>query len=413
MTDIPLPRMRSSRPLLAIIVLFVLVFTFSLGIFVGRQQGNRPALAGANRVVNQQASASAMESDVNFAQFWEVWNILKDRFYQQPVSEKSLYYGAVKGLVAGTEDPYTLFMDPKEAKKFSEDLEGSFGGIGAEIGIKDNQLQVISPLPNTPASRAGLEKGDAILAIDKVSAHGLVVEEAVRKIRGDAGTQVVLTIRRGKAPPNDVSMKREKIVVESVKWKMENGVALVNISIFGPDTTQLFNKAVNELLAQGAKGIVLDLRGNPGGLLTSAIDVASVWVGYQPIVLEKGPHISESFKGVAAPRLADVPTIVLVDEGSASASEIVAGALQDYHLATLVGTKTFGKGSVQDLISLSDGAAIKVTIAAWHTPKDRSIHGTGITPDTVVSFTAKDIHDKRDAQKEKALEIIRAKLAGK
>lgn len=412
MSDFEPSRSANPRSLAALVILFSVVVSFSAGVFVGRGQGKPAAADGTGAVLNQSAAPAALEKDVDFAQFWEVWSILKDRFYK-PLGDKDLYYGAVKGLVNGANDPYTLFMDPKEAKQFSDNLDGVLEGIGAEVGMKNNQLQIIAPLPNTPASRAGLLPGDAILAIDKVSTHGLSVDEAVTKIRGKEGTTVTLTVQHAKLPPKDVVITRAKITVDSVTSKLENGIVTINISIFGPDTSQLFSKAVNDALGQGAKGVVLDLRGDPGGLLTAAIDVASAWVGYQPVVLEKGPGVDQSYKGVAAPRLAGVPTVVLIDGGSASASEIVSGALQDYGLATLVGTQSFGKGSVQDLIDLSDGAAVKVTIASWHTPKDRSIHGVGITPDVAVPFTDQDIHDKRDVQKEKALSILRAELAGK
>lgn len=415
MPDVVPVRSSTKRPSTSLIILFSVVFSFSVGIFVGRAQGgSKPAsiLVDGHAVRQEPAASAGVSGDVDFNQFWQVWSILKDRFYKQPLADKDLYYGAVKGLVAGANDPYTLFMDPKEAKQFADDLDGAFEGIGAQIGEKDGQLVVIAPLPHTPAERAGIKSGDQILAIDKVVTLGMAVDQAVDKIRGKEGTTVTLTTRRGKGTPTDIAILREKITVDSVTWKIEDGIATIDVSIFGPETPTLFTKAVNEALDKGVKGVILDLRGNPGGLLTAGIDVASAWVGYQPVVREKGPGVDESYRGVTAPRLNGLPTVVLVDGGSASASEIVAGALQDYGLATLVGTKTFGKGSVQDLIDLSDGAAVKVTIAAWHTPKDRSIQGTGITPDTVVDFTDKDLHDKRDVQKTKAVEILRARIAG-
>ncbi len=411
---LPRPRPPFPRALLALIVLFAVGLSFASGMVVGRGEAP-PASARPSDVANQGASAPAslhLGKDVDFNQFWEVWGILKQRFYK-PLDDKNLYDSAVKGLVAGAGDPYTLFMTPDEAKQFTDDLDGAFDGIGAEIGVKNGQLQIIAPLPDTPAMRAGLAAGDAILAIDKASTQGMSVDEAVSKIRGQAGTQVTLTVRHGKEAPKDVAITRATITVDSVTSNVDHGIATITISIFGPDTPSLFSKAVTDALAQGAKGVILDVRGNPGGLLTDAIDVASAWVGDRTVVREKGPNDDQTYDGHGPARLAGLPTVVLVDGGSASASEIVAGALQDDGFATLVGTQTFGKGSVQDLIDLSDGSAVKVTIAAWHTPKDRSINGTGITPDVVVALTDKDIHDKRDVQKEKAVAIIQAALAGK
>ena len=404
-----------TRSLAALILIFSVVLSFTVGVFTGEHQGTNRVDGGnsAAQLMDGDATAPQLSSDVNFAQFWQVWNILKNRYYQQPLSDQDLYYGAVKGLVASVNDPYTIFMDPTEAKAFGDNLDGTFDGIGAEIGMKDNQLEIIAPLPNTPAAQAGLMAGDVITAIDKVSTQTMGVDEVVSKIRGAQGTQVTLTIRRGKLASKDYTITRQTITVKSVTMTMDGGIATITISIFGPDTSQLFSQAVTDALNQNAKGVILDLRGDPGGVHTAAIDVASAWVGTQPVVMEKGPGIAQTYDGTFTERLADIPTVVLVDGGSASASEIVSGALQDYGLATLVGTQTFGKGSVQDLINLSDGSEVKVTIAEWNTPKGRSINKVGITPDVVLPITDQDLHDKRDVQKEKAIQIINAKLAAK
>lgn len=396
------PRSSAPRSLSVLILLFAVVFAFGIGVSVGQIQKGSPAAA-------DQVAVEASLTDVNFEEFWQVWKLLKDRFYQ-PLEDKSLYESAIRGLVAGAQDPYTVYFNKEESKEFANDLEGSFDGIGAEIGIKDEHLQVIAPLPGTPAEKADIRTGDYILAIDDTPTDGMDVGEAVRHIRGERGTKVVLLLQRGKEKPAEKELVRQKITVDSVKWSVQEGIATIDISVFGPDTAHQFSKAVDDVLAAHAKGMILDLRGNPGGLLNSAISIASAWVGNQVVVREKGPGVDDAFAGTSVARLADIPTVVLVDGGSASASEILAGALQDYGLAKLVGMKTFGKGSVQDLVPFPDGSSVKVTIAAWHTPKDRSIQKTGIDPDVVVEFTEADLHARRDSQKEKALEILRAQL---
>ncbi len=395
------PRSSAPRSLTALILLFAVVFAFGTGVAVGQAQ------KGSSSAEGQVAAAAA--ADVDFQEFWQVWKLLKDRFYQ-PLEDKDLYEGALRGMVAGAKDPYTVYFNQDESEEFANDLQGAFDGIGAEIGIKDDQLQVIAPLPGTPAEKADLRTGDAILAIDGTPTEGMEVGEAVRHIRGERGTKVKLILRRGKEAPAEKELTRQKITVDSVKLDIKDGIATIDISVFGPDTANLFSKAANDVLAANAKGIVLDLRGNPGGLLNAAVSIASAWVGNQVVVREKGPGIDDAYSGTSAARLEGIPTVVLVDGGSASASEILSGALQDYGLAKLVGTKTFGKGSVQDLVGLPDGSSVKVTIAAWHTPKDRSIQKTGIDPDVVVEFTEADLHARRDTQKEKALEILRTQL---
>lgn len=396
----------SRVPLVLLGVLF-LCLSFAAGHTLGQQEGARAAVPeGEGRVVNREASPAA---DIDFKGFWNVWNLVKDRYYEQPVSDKALYYGALHGMVEATGDPYTTYFNPEEAKAFNDDLNGSFEGIGAEIGIKEERLQVISPLKGAPAELAGLQIGDIILAINGESTDGMSVESAVSKIRGEAGTVVTLTIfTPGEEEPRDVSITRDTIAIDSVELTIEDGVATIAIYTFNGETDRLFSEAINKALTAGVSGIVLDLRGNPGGLLSSAVNVASAWVGYQTVVVEKGRDGTTPYRGVTAPRLEGVSTVVLVNGGSASASEIVSGALQDYGLATIVGTQTYGKGSVQDYRDLPDGAAIKITVAEWFTPKERTIHKTGITPDIVVEFTADDLHADTDPQKAKALEILAA-----
>ncbi|OGL98395.1 hypothetical protein A2304_01720 [Candidatus Uhrbacteria bacterium RIFOXYB2_FULL_57_15] len=405
----------SRRPSRAVVTLLVVVLvgsSFSTGWFLGKQQGVRSVVPeGEGRVLNQNSVSAFLSDDVDFGQFWDVWNLVKENFYRQPVSDKDLFYGALAGMVAGAGDPYTVYFDPDQAQEFQNALSGVFSGIGAEIGVHDGLLVVVAPLQDSPAQHAGLQSGDTIWAIDGVETVGMSVEQAVTRIRGEVGTQVTLTVSHdGLSAAEDVVITRDVITIDSVEWEYtDDGIVVISLYEFNDDTSALFNEAMNELLSKDVNGIVLDLRSDPGGLLSTAIDVASAWVGYRPVVLEKEHEDTHSFSGISAPRLQGIPTAVLVDGGSASASEIVAGALQDYGLATLVGTQTFGKGSVQDYRPLPDGSAIKVTIAQWFTPNGRSINETGITPDEVIEYTKEDSDAKRDPQKEKAFEILRAR----
>ncbi len=401
----------SSRSLVTLSLLLAVAFSFSVGVLLGHEQGARASVPdGEGRVIHIGDAAPSLGEDVDFRQFWNIWNLVKESYVHQPVSDKELFYGALKGMVAGTGDPYTVYFDPEEAGDFAANLDGKFEGIGAEIGIKENQLQIVAPLPKTPSEKAGIRSGDRIYKIDESETTGMSVEKAVTLIRGEKGTPVTLTIgREGVDELLVIKIIRDTIKIDSVKYEKDGTIAIISVYTFNDDTNSLFVDAVNKALADGATGVILDLRGDPGGLLSSAINLASVWVGYDPVLIERTQDKSQTFRGISAPRLNTVPTVVLVNGGSASASEILAGALQDYGLATLVGEQTFGKGSVQDYQQLPDGSAVKITVAEWFTPKGRGINKTGITPDVVVPFTQEDFHAKRDPQKAKALEILRTK----
>ncbi len=403
---------RRKPPAVAMLVVALLVGTsFSSGWFFGEQRGARAAVPeGEGRLLDKGTVPSTVSDDVRFDEFWSVWNMVKDSYYKQPVSDRELYYDAMKGMVAAAGDPYTMYFDPESSKEFKDMLSGTFSGIGAELGSKDGMVVVVAPLADSPAEKAGLAAGDIILAVDGEDATKLTVDQVVARVRGVEGTEVTLSVvHEGADKAEDIKITRSIIKIDSVKWSVDKeGFATISISEFNGDTRGLFNQAVNDVLAKNAKGIVLDLRSNPGGLLTAAIDVASSWTGYQTVVIQKQQEDARSFPGVVAPRLAGIPTVVLVNGGSASASEIVAGALQDHGLATMVGTQTFGKGSVQDFRDLPDGGSVKITIAAWYTPKGRTINETGLQPDVAVEYTKEDAYAKRDPQKEKALEILRA-----
>jgi len=366
---------------------------------------------------------TGVNTSVDFSEFWTLWKTIKSRYYKQPVDDKALFYGAMSGLASAVNDPYTVFFEPTTAKDFSDALQGKFEGIGAEIGIKDDQLQVIAPLPDTPADRAGLRAGDAILSIDKVETTDMPVDKAVSLIRGKRGTYVTLLVGRVKIEKDakgkekrtpttvEISIMRETIEVKSVRTKfLRDGIAHIEITNFNQDTGDLFSQAVDDVMTKDPKGLILDMRNNPGGFLDRATEVAGEWVGDLVVVSErKQGKITEQFRGTGQNRLRDIPTIVLVNQGSASAAEIVAGALQDYKKAKIVGMKTFGKGSVQDYVELPDTSAIKITIAEWVTPAERSIDKTGIQPDITIDKTQDDSNAGRDPQLDKALEILTGK----
>lgn len=398
----------------SILVLFCLVMissSFFIGLFLGKQQGVREAVPeGEGHVLSQGGSPEELARDVSFDQFWDVWQVLKEAYYRQPVSEKTLFYGAMHGLVSALGDPYTTFFDPQEAKEFESVLNGSFEGIGAEIGIRDDQLQIIAPLAGSPAEQAGILSGDQIFAINGEDTFGMTIEQAVSKIRGERGTTVVLTIARETKEPFDVTIVRDIILLDSVTWEMQDQtIAVLHIYTFGEDVVTQFTESVNEILAQGATGLIVDVRNNSGGLLDACIKIVGSWIGNETVVLEKVQEEQRAYRAQTTPRLADIPTVVLVNGGSASASEILAGALQDYKKATIVGTQTFGKGSVQTYQELEDGSGVKYTIAEWLTPLGRSIHEIGIEPDVLVDLSVEDIQAGQDPQLKTALEILKGK----
>lgn len=402
-----------------------IVFALCVGFAIGHSTIASPSsrLTGVSdptkgAVTGLYKGMPATVQDVDFKQFWDLWKMMKERYYLQPVTDKQLFYGALQGLANSVNDPYTVYFDPKVATEFAASLEGKFEGIGAEIGLKDSQLQVVAPLPGMPAERAGILAGDLILSINGTSTESMTVEQAVTLIRGPKGTQVTLTIFRlppkgEKAKePKEVTITRDTIRVESVKTKkLEDGIAYIEVTNFNADTEEGFNRAVREVARSRPKGLVLDLRNNPGGFLDTAVSMASEWLGTSVVVKERrqGVIVDEIRGNRMDPRLKGVPTVILINQGSASASEIVAGALQDAGAATLIGTKTFGKGVVQDVQEFPDGSSIKMTIAEWLTPKERLIQKVGLEPNELVERTADDYEAKRDPQLERAIGFLLGK----
>ncbi len=319
-------------------------------------------------------------------------------------------YGALSGMVGSLGDPYSVFFDPETTRKFNEELAGKFDGIGAEIGMKHDQIVIIAPLPDSPAQRAGLQAGDKILKIDDKDTAGMPLDIAVSNIRGKKGTSVVLKIfRTGAKEPKDFPITRDTINVRSVTWKMLPGdIGYVKMVYFNETTDALFEEAIQGILAKNPKGIIFDLRNNPGGFLEVGVDVASQWVpaGQVVVTQESQGGGKEEFRARGQARFHGIATVVLVNGGSASASEIVAGALQDYSVAKLIGEKTFGKGSVQTFEPLRNGSSIKITVAHWLTPKGRQINGTGIAPDIEVKMGKDDFEGDKDPQLQKAIDAL-------
>ncbi len=404
-------------------VLVAVIFSFIFGFGIGRIT-NPKEVAGTGTVKNADARPDYLTDDVDFNEFWQVWKYVKDNYVKSDVSESQLFYGAMSGIVASLEDPYSVFFTPEISEKFEEELSGSFDGIGAEIGLKDDRLQVIAPLPGTPAERSGLQAGDYIITIDGKDTTGIALDYAVSIIRGKKDTVVTLgVVSEGANAPRDVAITRDTIEIDSVRVTrpigtkpaasgsngvvLDQGIAYIQLSYFNENTLIDWDKTIQQVLAQNPKGIIVDLRNNPGGFLSTAIEVTGEWVNGNIVVSEQlrgGTKIDH--RANRTPRLADIPTVVLINKGSASASEIVSGALQDYKKATIVGETSFGKGSVQDLKQFSDGSSVKLTIAEWLTPNGNNINKVGIKPDVEVPFTKEQFDAGQDPQYDKAMEIL-------
>lgn len=389
---------RVKASLLTRVMLYALAgaFIFSLGVNVGR--GNL-ALASSKKV------ASGAPENLNYTSVEAVYDKIRMDFDGDLDSEK-LLDGLKSGLAQATGDPYTEYFNAKAAKDFNDQLDGTFSGIGAELGKDANgSVIVISPLAGYPAEKAGLRAKDIIVEINGESATGMGVEQAVTKIRGEAGSKVKLKVVRGGAEEVAMEITREQIKLPSVKYEVTDGIGVLTISRFGDDTAKLSRQAADEFVKQNVKGVLVDLRGDPGGLLDAAVSVSGLWVGKdQTVVQEKrGGKVAQTLRGSSSSPLKNIKTIVLINEGSASASEITAGALRDNKYAALWGTKSFGKGSVQQIEDLGNGSMVKVTIAHWFTPSGTGIDKTGLEPDNKIERTEDDFKNNRDPQKDAAL----------
>jgi carboxyl-terminal processing protease len=345
-----------------------------------------------------------------FDPFWEAWDIVHEQYVDQPVDDLLLMQGAIRGMLDALGDPHTSYMDPDEYLQANIPLEGEYEGIGAWVDPEREYLTIISPMPGSPAEQVGLQPGDEIIAIDGDDMTGIDGNLVIRRVLGPAGSTVHLTIRRQSTGEIlEVDIVRARIIVPVIESQMlDNQIAYVHLISFSTNTTPELRAALEDLLAQDPIGLILDLRGNAGGFLGVSIDVASEFIGEGVILIERFGDGSEQVYEASRGGLAtDIPMVVLVDAGSASASEIVAGALQDRQRALLVGETTFGKGSVQNWVPLSDNqGAVRVTIARWYTPNEQPIHDNGLIPDVEVLLTQDDFEAGRDPQLEMAIELL-------
>lgn len=373
------------------------VGVFALSLVLAFVAGNRMQTIGdyffapytnkGNQVLSQ---------NIDFGQVEKTYDILKTKFDGKLDSAK-LQDGLQKGLVDAAGDPYTVFLSQKEAEEFNSDLNGEFSGIGAELGKRDQKLVVMAPLEGQPAKKAGVRAGDIIAKIGDEETTNFTIDQAVNKIRGKAGTDIKLSLIRGDELI-ELTITRASISIPSVKSEiLEGNIGYLQLSRFSDDTTELATKAAQDFKAKNVKGIVLDVRNNGGGLLSTAVDVSSLWLNDKIVVSEKeGGKTTNVLRTGNNPILEGIPTKMLINEGSASASEILAGALRDNGAAELVGTKSFGKGSVQELVDLPGGAKLKVTVARWFTPKDKNIDKAGIEPSVKVELTPEDFKQDKD-----------------
>ncbi len=389
---------------------FLLVLVFIGGIYF--EYAHRPYFERIAGVSNMQSSDSA---NVDMEPFWKVWNTIDEKFPgAKDIKPQDRVYGAIKGLVGSLNDPYSVYFPPQDSKDFQDTINGSFEGIGMEVGIKDKVLNVIAPLKNTPAEKAGIKAGDDILKIDDKSASEMSIDQAVHLIRGKAGTSVKLNIfREGEQQPRDITVVRGVIEIPLIETKKLDGeifdIALYN---FGANSAQKFADALNEFNKTGYNKLIIDLRGDPGGYLDAAVDIASMFLPQgETIVTEnfggtEKEHVYKS-KGYSFVDTSKTKIVILVDKGSASASEILSGALQQHDVAPLIGEKTYGKGSVQEVTDVTNDTTLKITIAKWLTPNGTWISKKGLDPDVVVDSSSKENSAKKDPILDRALEYFK------
>jgi len=392
---------------IAIIVLFVFLF-FAFGLYVGGSNYRE-----IDKILGVSDKEPQIETQADFSPFWKVWNTIDEKYPSaEGVSDQDRIYGAISGLMSSLNDPYSVYFDPEETKSFEEEISGNFEGIGMEVGMKDKTLTVVAPLKNTPAYRADIKSGDKILKIDDKVTTGMSVEESIKLIRGPKGTTVTLTIlRAGLNQPKEIKIVRDTIEIPTLDTEIrEDGIFVIKLYSFSANSSSLFRNAMKQFVNTGSHKLILDLRGNPGGYLDASVDMASWFLkGGKTVVTEdygnnRSPVMFRS-KGYDIFN-EKLKFVILIDGGSASASEILAGAMKDHNRATLVGTQSFGKGSVQEVVDVTPDTILKITVARWLTPNGNSISEKGLTPDYVVEITEKDLANKVDPQMNKAVELL-------
>ncbi len=404
------------RKILTFSIILSLTVGFGAGVGFSRYETFK-SLPIISRLINQESSRT---KDVDFALFWQVWAKLNDKYVDKnKLDPQKLVYGAIEGMVNTAGDPYTVFFEPVVSKKFQEEIAGQFGGVGIEVGKKGGILTVIAPVKDTPAFKAGIKAGDKILKIDSKSTADMAIDEAVNMIRGKMGTKVVLTIATiGQKGTKDIALIRDAIKIPTVEWKLINDhIAYIQVFSFNENVDSLFKDAAQEILKSKADSIILDLRNNPGGLLDSAINLAGWFLDKDSLVTSEvfGNGTKNDFKTDGNAAFKTYRVAILINGGSASASEILSGALHDDRQTKLVGEKSFGKGSVQELEHFEGGSSLKVTVAKWLTPAGISISEKGIEPDVKIELTEEDVKKEdfhvgdagHDPQLDKAIEVIK------
>jgi carboxyl-terminal processing protease len=398
--------------LIALVAVVLLIGSFSGGVVVGQiipnpLRSNNTSITSRS---NQQSTAEAASTQTLFEPFWQTWDLIHQEFVTQPVNDETLMQGAIRGMLDSLGDKHTSYMTPDEYLQYTTPLEGEYEGIGAWVDATSDYLTIISAMPGFPAEKAGLKSGDQIIAVNGVDVTSTAPDLVLRQVRGPAGTTVILTIKReGETNPLQFEITRAKVTVPSVSGKMlDNNIAYVQITTFGDQTKQELIDTLKTLMAEKPVGMILDLRDNGGGYLNTAIEVMSQFIKDGTLVnVEYGNGKTESYEAIKGGLATDIPLVVLVNKGSASASEVTAGAIQDYNRGQLVGEITYGKGSVQNWSELNNNeGAVRITIAHWLTPKNRQIDGTGLTPDVKVERTDSDIKADLDPQLDKAVEIL-------
>lgn len=404
------------KPSNILLILTSIVVIFGLGFNLGKEY-NQKKFTQKIKTYNSSTKISPKNTDVDFSLFWSVWDKLDQKYVSKEKLDPNLmYYGAIKGMVSALEDPYTFFLSPEENKQSKDDLGGLFEGIGAQLGLKDGNIIVVAPLKDSPAMKAGIISGDIIIKVNSDSTTEWTIQKAVSKIRGKKGTKVTITILR-KGQEKKFTIIRDAIKVPSTELEYKQNIAILKLNRFGDDTNTEWDKQV-ELISQKwrnkeIKGMILDVRDNPGGFLQSAIYISGEFISGDKVVVRqeyKDKRRAEIFKAERNGQLLDIPMVVLINNGSASASEIVAGALRDHKRAKLVGVKSFGKGSIQEALDLDKGAGLHVTIAKWVLPNGQWINGKGIEPDIKVENDTPDEENTptkdNDKQLDKAIETI-------
>lgn len=399
--------------------LILTIATISLIFFAGYKVGSEGlGLTGKFPQVSISRGQPVNRQDVDFSLFWKVWDTLETSYFDKTkLNQADMVYGAIQGMVAALGDPYTSFLPPSENKVVQEDLSGTFEGVGIQIGFKGKQLAVITPLPDSPAEDAGVKAGDFIIGIKDeakdldIGTFGLSLPEAVQAIRGRAGTKITLMLLRdGSDEAVEVEITRQKLEVPTLVLNFVDDVAHLKLLRFGAETEDEWNKAVKSILAKKeVKGLILDLRNNPGGYLQASVDVASDFVKTGSVVVseERGDGTKEDFRSEKIGLLTNMPTVILINEGSASASEILAGALRDLKSIKVVGVKSFGKGTIQEPLQLEGGTGLHITVAKWLTPSGTWVNGTGLEPDVKIEDDEKTTEDE---QLQKAIETLNSNL---